>query len=132
MLFTSVVLEVDERTTCQSAYQYLTLHFPAQKGTLNCPSGNSHFPEVYFTLFLWGTYFQGIAVSFPSTKHESTSNRKWLVVVHISFGSIFVTYLTQHLFLAERAVQAGNLFPQLKWMLYLRSAIGINHARECG
>lgn len=35
-------------------------------------------------------------------------------MVHISFGGIIVTYLTQHLFLEEQVVQEGNLFPYLK------------------
>lgn len=129
--FISVALEVEERTTCWSAYLFYPA-FSSLEGTLNCSPGNSQSPEVYFTPFLWGTYPQSIAESFPVTKPKSTSNRKRLLLMRSPFGSVFVTDLTQHLFLAERVVQAGNLFPQLKWKLYLRSAIGINHARECG
>jgi hypothetical protein len=55
-----------------------------------------------------------------------------LLMAHISFERIIVTYLTQHLFLEEQVVQEGNVFPQLKWKFYLKSAIGINHARESG
>lgn len=79
MLFASVVLEVDDRATSQSTHQYLTLRFPVQKGTLNCPSGNSHFPEVCFALFPWGTYPQGFGVSFPH--HKARVHLKQEVVV---------------------------------------------------
>jgi hypothetical protein len=55
--FTFVALKVEEEVTVR-VHIYFTLHFSAWKGTLNCSPGNSHSPEVYFTLFLWGNLYQ--------------------------------------------------------------------------
>lgn len=135
MLLFLCLWEVLNGTACLSTYQYLKLHILTSERYFKLPHWKIHISQKSF-LFCFHEALSSFPKcgwrSFPSQRNTSQLQIHTLYMVHISVGKIIVTYLTQHLFLGEQVVQEGNLFSYLKWKFYLRSTIGINHARESG